>query len=125
MAQHLLDLLRIESRSLSLHLGGDFARLPSRFSKRSFRQREGILDMAGEASGIALTGDVEKHHAGSLTDQMIMQCCYLNPFLSHLVKDWRHLVFRQHEIAIYHCLVAGLFKGHPASERQTGFERDR
>src|SRR5207249_6242889 len=121
MAQHLLDLLGIESRFLSPRLCRDFALLPSRFSKRSFRQREGSLDMAGEASGIALAGDMEKHHARSLTDQMIMQCCYLNSFLPQLVKDWRYLVFRQHEIAIYHCLAPGLFKGDPASERQTGF----
>ena len=66
--------------------------------------------------------DVHVHDSRRLADQMIVDRRNFHSAFLQLPHDRLNLVFREYEIAHYHCEVAGALECRPRSQSQTGFD---
>jgi len=78
----------------------------------------------GHLSCITVTGDVHIHHAGQLSDEMVMDSCRLNPALLQHEQYGLDLALGKNKIAHHHSGTGILFEGDPGTEGEGGLDLD-
>src|SRR6266436_4825843 len=116
LAHDLIYLLRINSEILIRRSSGGGR------SKRSLAQRERVMDGLGDLHSVSHRMNVHVHHAWRFMQHVVVQSRRIDSALFKFSHDWRHFVFRKHQIAHHQSHIANLLESDPGTKSERGLE---